>query len=273
MDADAAIFHDHPLAAHGYAAARIAGDFLLHARPAQLVVDAKSSPTDAVTQMDREAERLLTQHLLDGRPDDAIIGEEGADRAGTSGVRWIVDPLDGTVNYIYGLPMWGVSVAAHVAGELEIGIVIAPAFDEAFVAVRGSGAWHRRGGQWHRITMANDPTLAHALVATGFAYRASARAEQAAVIAELLPEIRDMRRMGACVIDLCWLALGRVDAYFEVGLNEWDYSAGVVIAREAGLHVTGLFDDEPSPEFLIAGPPGVHAALRAFFRGFVQPPK
>lgn len=273
MDADCALFRDHPLAGHGYAAACIAGDFLLHARPAQLVVDAKSSPTDAVTQMDREAERLLVQHLLDGRPDDAIVGEEGANRVGTSGVRWIVDPLDGTVNYIYGLPMWGVSVAAEIDGELQIGIVIAPAFDEAFVAVRGSGAWHRRGGQWHRITVATDPTLSHALVATGFAYRASARAEQAAVIAELLPLVRDLRRMGACVIDLCWLALGRLDAYFEVGLNEWDYSAGVVIAREAGLEVTGLFDPHPSPEFLIAGAPAVQAQLRAVLQGLVQTAK
>jgi myo-inositol-1(or 4)-monophosphatase len=256
----------HPLAAHAYQAGLTAGDFLLNGRPDNLQVDAKSSPTDAVTHMDQEAERMLLQALLTDRPGDGMVGEEGTNRPSSSGVTWIVDPLDGTVNYLYRIPMWGVSIAAEVDGVLELGVVIVPAFDESFIGIRGEGAWHIRGGLVHRIAAPSDPDLAHCLVATGFGYAAEQRSRQARILQNLLPQVRDIRRMGACVVDLCWLALGRIDAYYEMGLHQWDYSAGVVIAREAGHQVTGLLEDEPSSTFLVAGRPNVHRQLRSVLR-------
>jgi myo-inositol-1(or 4)-monophosphatase len=252
----------HPLAAHAYNAGLAAGDFLLNGRPDDLRVNTKSSPTDAVTQMDQGAERMLFQSLLSDRPGDGMVGEEGTNRASSSGVTWIVDPLDGTVNYLYRIPMWGVSIAASIDGVLELGVVIVPAFDEAFIGIRGEGAWHIHGGFVERITPPSDPSLAQSLVATGFSYAAEQRSRQALILQELLPQVRDIRRMGACVVDLCWLALGRIDAYYEMGLNLWDYAAGVVIAREAGHLVTGLQEDEPSTAFLVAGRPNVQHHLR-----------
>lgn len=264
------VLASHPLVNHAFDAATAAGDFLLNGRPDQLRVDAKSSPTDAVTQMDREAERMLTDLLLADRPNDGLIGEEGAERRGSSGVTWIVDPLDGTVNYLYRLPMWGVSIAAEIDGIPSIGVVVTPAFDEAFIGVRGSGSWHIEGMHATPIHRKTDPELGHALVATGFAYTADRRAEQAALVQQLLPRVRDIRRMGACVVDLCWLALGRLDAYYEIGLHPWDYLAATVIARESGQRVTGFTTEDPSPQSLIAGPPRLHAELRTFLRGAVD---
>lgn len=253
----------HPLAAHAFDAGWAAGDFLLNSRPKNLQVDTKSSPTDAVTQMDREAERMLLDALLTGRSSDAMIGEEGTNRVGTSGVTWIVDPLDGTVNYLYNIPMWGVSIAADINGVLELGVVIVPALDEAFIGIRGQGAWHVSAGVVQRIAPAPDTALDKALIATGFSYLAEERSRQAHIVQELTPHIRDIRRMGACVVDLCWLALGRVDGYYEMGLHRWDYSAGLVIAREAGQEVTGLHEQEPSTAFLVAGRPQVQKELRS----------
>lgn len=259
----------HPLAAHAYNAGLAAGEFLLNGRPDNLKVIAKSSPTDAVTQMDQEAERMLLQALLADRPGDGMVGEEGTNRESTSGVTWIVDPLDGTVNYLYRIPMWGVSIAASVDGVVDLGVVIVPAFDEAFIGIRGEGAWHIQGGFAEHITPPRDPSLAQGLVGTGFSYTANQRSYQAQILQEILPQVRDIRRMGACVVDLCWLALGRIDAYYEMGLNVWDYSAGVVIAQEAGHVVTGLHDDEPSSTFLVAGRPNVQQHLRTLLRACV----
>jgi len=151
----------------------------------------------------------------------------------TGGTRWIVDPIDGTVNYLYGLPGWAVSVAAERGGSVEIGVVVVPTLGETFTAIRGEGAWLGT----RRLAVSTCSTLEQALVATGFSYRRDVRQEQGAVVASLLTHVRDIRRLGAASVDLCALAAARVDAFFERGLQPWDRAAGVLIAREAGAHV------------------------------------
>jgi len=241
--------------------ARAAGALLLARAGSALAVTTKSSGTDPVTEADRAAEALLVDALLRARPDDGLLGEEGADRAGTTGLRWVVDPLDGTVNYLYGLPGWTVSVACEQReGDGWRGIAGAvhhPPADETFRAWRGGGAWsgERRLG-------VNDPVaLDRALVATGFGYLPEVRARQAAVAAALLPRVRDLRRIGSAALDLCLVAAGRVDAYYEDSCSRWDWAAGAVVASEAGAVVTPLASPEGAVGALAAGP-ALHAALR-----------
>lgn len=257
------------LATVGWEAAIGAAEFLLHERPAELRVDYKSSRTDPVTEMDRKAESLIVQHIRASRPDDGFLGEEGSDDAGTSGVRWIIDPLDGTVNYLYGQPLWGVSVAAEVDGVLHLGIVVTPAQDEAFFGIRGRGSWRVHRQQAERLPGSTVTDLGLALVTTGFGYDAEHRRAQAAFLARLAPRIRDLRRFGACVVDLTWLSMGRVDAYYEQGVNLWDFAAGAVIAREAGLVVSGLHGDDPTSDLILAAPPRLHEELRQLFLEFL----
>ena len=252
----------HPLLPLAWRAAGAAGRFLRDERPESLDVDTKSSPTDSVTVMDRTAELMIGDELLGARPTDGILGEEGGERLGTSGVRWVVDPLDGTVNYVFRLPMWGVSIAAEEAGTVTVGVIVTPEFDESYVAVRGSGAWHVRGSHAERLSVSDCVSIKSALVTTGFAYDADRRRAQAIVAAGLIPGIRDIRRLGSAVVDFCWLARGRVDAYYEDGLNAWDYSAGALIALEAGAIVTGLRGDDFST-FVLASAPGISSELRA----------
>jgi myo-inositol-1(or 4)-monophosphatase len=238
--------------------AREAGTLLLAGRPAgPLRVTSKSTPTDVVTEMDHAAEALITETLARLRPDDGMLGEEGTDHPGTSGVRWVVDPLDGTVNYLYGLGGWAVSVAAEVDARVVAGVVHIPSTGETFAATLGGGATCngvalRRGP---------GPALSSALVATGFGYDARRRAHQAAVLARVLPLVRDIRRFGACAVDLCLLAAGRLDAYYERGVNAWDHAAGGLVAAEAGARVEGLRGAPASPRFLLAAPPALFAAL------------
>lgn len=250
------------LAAIGWDAAAMAGDFLLNERPADLRVDFKSSRTDPVTEMDRAAEAMIVQRIAEQRPDDGFLGEEGADQPGSSGVRWIIDPLDGTVNYLYGLPLWGVSVAAEVDGVLQIGVVATPAQGESFLGIRGAGSWRVRDGHAERLPGSSVDELSLAMLTTGFGYDAERRRSQASVLATLAPRVRDVRRFGSCVIDLTWLAMGRVDAYYERGVNLWDFAAGAVIAREAGLVVTGLHGDDPTHDLILAAPVALHGELR-----------
>jgi myo-inositol-1(or 4)-monophosphatase len=240
-------------------AARVAGDFLVDSRPGDLVVHTKSSPTDVVTEMDTAAERLIAATLKSSRPDDAFFGEEGEDASVTEGrrVRWIVDPIDGTVNYLYGLPQWAVSIAAEVGGLVVVGAVLDPSKDELFTAVFGGGA--RLNGVLIGVSGCDE--LAQALVATGFGYNASRRAGQAQVLAGVLPLVRDIRRLGAASLDLCALACGRLDGYFERGLNLWDYAAAGLIAAEAGARVEGLRGQPASSELLVAAPAGLFQAL------------
>lgn len=214
-------------------------DALLHDRVA---VDTKSTGTDMVTEMDRASEDLLLRRLIEHRPDDAVVGEEGADRPGSSGVRWMIDPLDGTTNYLYRLPGWNVSVAAEIDGEPVAGAVVVPTHGDEFAAALGHGA--SVNGRPLRATAAAP--LATCLVGTGFSYDPAVRTRQAAMIAALLAEVRDIRRVGAAAADLCAVAAGRLDAYFETGLAPWDRSAGTIVAREAGYRVE-VTDDTPLP--------------------------
>ncbi|MFC5910109.1 inositol monophosphatase family protein [Streptacidiphilus monticola] len=240
-------------------AARQAGALLRDGRPEHLEVAAtKSSAVDVVTEMDLAAEKLITGLIAERRPDDGMLGEEGADVTGTSGVRWIVDPLDGTVNYLYGLPAWCVSIAAELDGERVVGVVEIPARGETAHAVRGRGA--QLNGR--PLAVRPAPPLDQALIATGFGYLRERRAQQARVVAELLPRFRDIRRGGSAAVDLCDVAAGRLDGYWERGLNPWDYSAGVLIAEEAGARASGRTGQPPSPELTVVAPEGLFEQLQ-----------
>jgi len=252
---------DSELLAIAQTVADAAGTLLLQERPLVLDAQAKSSPTDAVTEMDRRAEDLITTMLAELRPRDGVLGEEGANRPSQSSVRWIVDPLDGTVNYLYGLPLWSVSVAAEVDGAVTDGVVVAPAMGRRYVATRGSGARRHDGTQSHRLQASKVTTLEMSLVGTGFGYSSEARAEQAAFVAGLLPKVRDIRRLGSAALDLCLVADGALDAYYESGLNPWDVSAGALIAHEAGARVCGLDAAWPNREMTLAAAPGIFAAM------------
>jgi myo-inositol-1(or 4)-monophosphatase len=231
----------------------------------QVEIETKSSSTDMVSEMDRAAERLIVDSLLAERPDDAILGEEGSEHVGTSGVRWVIDPLDGTTNYLYRHPGFAVSIAAEDAGGTVAGVVVDIVNGDAFRAVRGGGA--TRNG--FAIAASTETDLTRALVATGFGYAAERRREQGAVLARVIGEIRDIRRMGSAALDLCSVACGRVDAYYELGLAPWDFAAGALIAEEAGAEVTDLLGSRPSTTagpaapLMVAAPPALAAGLRA----------
>ena len=238
--------------------ARAAGHLLLEGSAvARLEVATKTTGTDMVTEMDRASEALIEQQLLAERPDDAILGEEGANRSGTSGVRWVVDPLDGTTNYLYGFPGFNVSIAAELDGVVVAAAVYDVVHDELFSAHRGGGA--TRDG----TAIAPSPTteLAHALVGTGFSYDARRRRRQAEVLVDVLPEVRDIRRQGAAAVDLCSVACGRLDAYYERGLAPWDLAAGGLVATEAGAVVTDLTGRPTPADAVLAAAPGIAGAL------------
>ena len=256
----------HALAPIAWEAAQDAASFLSDERPDHLVIESKSTPTDPVSEMDRGAERRILERVLSARPDDGVLGEEGGEREGTSGVRWVVDPLDGTVNYLYRLPLWGVSVAAEVDGVTEVGVVIAPELGMASVAIRGAGAWDVADGRAAPLAASACTSLDRALVSTGFNYDAGMRLAQGEVVRGLLGVIRDIRRTGSAVIDLSWVARGWTEAYFEAGLNRWDIAAGALIAAEAGVVVRGLVDDDPHGSVLVAAAPGIVDALVAELR-------
>jgi myo-inositol-1(or 4)-monophosphatase len=240
---------------------------LLSSRHGQArVVQTKSSPTDVVTQMDRAAEELIRNRIQAARPADAILGEEGGQTGSGSQVRWIVDPLDGTVNYLYGLPDWAVSIAAEMAGAVVAGVVCAPLRRATYVATAGGGAWLHSA--WLpgplQLSCNTEVPLARALVATGFSYQAEQRAAQGAMVARLLPCVRDIRRAGAAALDLCALAAGHVDAYYESGLHDWDIAAGGLIAREAGAIVAGMHGNRPGEAMTIAASPALFGELHEF---------
>ncbi|MFE7130639.1 inositol monophosphatase family protein [Streptomyces sp. NPDC057638] len=246
-------------------AAERAGELLRDGRPEDLAVAAtKSSPIDVVTEMDLAAERLITGFLGEHRPADGFLGEEGASTAGTSGVRWVIDPLDGTVNYLYALPTWAVSVAAEIDGETVVGVVAVPMRGETFRAVRGGGAYVNDRALRHRPA----PPLEQALVSTGFNYVQSVRDHQARVAARLIPRLRDIRRGGSAAVDLCDVAAGRLDGFYERGLNPWDLAAGALIAREAGALTGGRPGRPASGELAVAASPGVFEPLSALLEEF-----
>jgi len=233
MSGDSTQHRLHELAALAVDLAREAGRVHMDGRRDALRVETKSSPTDLVSHVDRECERLIVARLNEERPQDAVLAEEGTLQEGASGVRWVIDPLDGTTNYIYGYPAWAVSIAVEVDGAPRIGVVLDSSSGRLYEAVAGQGA--RCDGRAIRVREHAD--LATALVATGFSYSADQRAAQGAVAAQVLGRVRDIRRTGSAALDLCHIAAGRVDAYWELDLSPWDYAAGSVIAREAGAAV------------------------------------
>ncbi|MGZ4507174.1 MAG: inositol monophosphatase family protein [Blastococcus sp.] len=225
------------------AVAREAADLVARGRAtAGEQVDVKSSPVDVVTAVDTASERLIVDRLTAARPEDGVLGEEGASREGTSGVRWVIDPIDGTVNFLYGVPAYAVSIAAEVDGVVVAGAVLNVALGELFTATSGGGAFLSSPSRPEpvRLTGSTPASLEQTLVATGFGYRTEQRRAQGAVVARLLPQVRDIRRFGSAALDLCAAAAGRVDAYYELELNPWDHAAGALVAAEAGLVVTGL---------------------------------
>lgn len=249
--------------------ARVAGSYAAAERRAGVTVAAtKSSPVDVVTVVDRDTEVLVRERLRAARPDDAIVGEEGEDEPGTSGLTWLVDPIDGTVNFLYDLPSWSVSIAV-VAGPPApdrwtqlVGAVYVPSSNELFTATRGGGAFLGE----RRLAVSAPTDLGLSLVATGFNYDAATRVRQAEVLCGLLGRVRDIRRLGSCAADLCALAAGRVDAFYELGLNAWDVAAASLIAREAGALVTGVNGGRDGKDLLVAAGPVLYPALCAALR-------
>ena len=219
--------------------------------------DTKSTPTDVVTEADRACEALLVEGITAARPDDGLLGEEGASREGTSGVRWVVDPIDGTVNYLYGIPQWCVSIGVEVDGVTEVGAVYDAPKDELFTAVRGGGAF--LDGTPLRCSDATD--LSQTMVATGFSYDVRRREAQAEQLTSILPVVRDIRRLGSGALDLCGVAAGRLDAYFEQGLNPWDMSAGLLVASEAGARTGDLRGGRATQEMVVATAPAIFDPL------------
>lgn len=239
-------------------AAHEAAELLLEHQPRVRQSRSKSSPTDPVTEADRAAERIVVAAVRANRPDDGVLAEEGTQIAGTSGLRWVIDPLDGTVNYLYQRADWGISLAVEDAAGALAGVVVDPVRRETFHATRGGGAY--LDGRPLRV---NDPVPTElALVATGFSYRAEARRRQSDLLSGVLPLVRDIRRMGACATDLCALAAGRADAFLEDELAHWDWAAGALVAREAGAVVTPLRAGSDNPGLLAAGP-ALHGGLTA----------
>jgi myo-inositol-1(or 4)-monophosphatase len=246
------------------AVAREAGEYLIAGRRGTVTASAtKSSPTDVVTEMDTGAEALIRHRLHDQRPTDGLLGEEGEDQPGTSGVRWVIDPIDGTVNYLYDLWHWAVSIGVEQDGRTVAGVVHAPALGVTYTATLGGGAF-RDGGAFRngsRLRCSTVTDLGQTLVATGFGYSAGRREHQAKVLLRVIPQIRDIRRYGAASLDLCAAAEGKVDAYYERGLKPWDLSAGGLIAQEAGLVVGGLGGKPADEDLVVAAPPAIFPAL------------
>jgi myo-inositol-1(or 4)-monophosphatase len=244
--------------------ARSAGELVRAGRPDRVEVAAtKSSATDVVTRMDAESEALLRREIAAARPDDAILGEEEGASAGTSGITWVIDPIDGTVNYLYGIASYAVSVAA----------VVGPPDPQEWTALAGAVHSVVDGRTWtaglgagatldgRPLHVAAPTDLGQCLVGTGFGYDADRRRAQARVLVEVLPQVRDIRRLGSAAIDLCLVASGELDLYYERGLNPWDLAAGALVAHEAGARVTGLRGRAADHEMTVAGPPEAASRL------------
>lgn len=248
-------------------AARTAARLVVEERPdagRRLEVTAtKSSATDIVTEMDKLSERTIVELITGARPDDGFLGEEGAERAGTSGLTWVIDPIDGTVNYLYEIPAYAISIAARDEDGVLVGVVMNPVSGETWTALRGGGAY--LGDR--RLRLDPPPPLELALVATGFGYGSRRRARQAEILGAVLPRVRDVRRIGSASLDLCAVASGRVDAFYEQGLNPWDLAAGGLVAAEAGAVVAGLPGKDAGLELVVAAPSGLYEPLAELLAG------
>jgi len=249
-------------------AGRVLSERFSAAGPTQAVTDSilsKTSRTDLVTEADHSSERLVISRILAARPQDAIVAEESGAVDGTSGLTWVVDPLDGTINFVYGFPVFGVSIACRSKAAALLGVVHDPTRGETFTAISGGGAF-RDGSP---LILRQGPAVGEALVGTGFSYMSERRSAQGRLLAHVLPHVRDIRRAGAAAIDLCWVAAGRLDAFYEAGLAPWDLAAGSLIVTEAGgtvEEVPDLLQPDESGEgvsTLLAAAPGLGAPLRA----------
>lgn len=247
-------------------AAKAAGALLISERPQdnELQVATKSTPSDVVTEMDEASEAVITALIRTFRPADAIIGEEGATSdadPATARFRWVIDPLDGTVNYLYRIPCWAVSIGVQVkVGEQwqgVVGVVHAPALGSTWHARLGGGAWLDSIDGRQRLTVSGQTQLSQALLATGFGYDSRRRVEQGRTVAHMVSRCRDIRRAGAAAIDLCWVADGRLDGYWERGLKLWDHAAAALIVSEAGGRVGDLDGAAPSSALVIAANDGL----------------
>ncbi len=251
------------------AVAREAGRLIVDERPDHLGVAAtKSTDVDIVTVMDRRSEELIRERLSRSRPQDGILGEEGASRQTESGVTWVVDPIDGTVNYLYGYPAYVVSIAACTGDVSRPGAwravaaaVFNPLSDELFHAHEAGGAFLTVGGRRTALQVAPVPDTGHALIGTGFGYDADVRTRQGRVLAAVVPHVRDIRRCGSAALDLCFVAAGRLDAYYESGLNAWDMAGGGLLVTEAGGVLRGRQGRPPGKDLVVAGPADLAADL------------
>lgn len=243
-------------------AARAAGELLRERFEAggERATGSKSSATDPVSEADLAAERAIREVITAARPGDAILGEEGGETQEGAGLRWIVDPLDGTVNFLFGVPQWCVSVAVHDDAGGLAGVVFDPLRDEIFIGSRDGGLPTCNGVE---VRGSSASELAPALIATGFAYDAAVRSRQAQVVATLLPQVRDVRRMGSAALDLAWTAAGRYDAFYERGVQIWDIAAGSVLCAAAGLEVRPIEAIEGGPAGVVVAPAGLLDALTA----------
>ncbi|SCL60058.1 myo-inositol-1(or 4)-monophosphatase [Micromonospora eburnea] len=240
------------------AAASEAGRTLAGGRAAPHSVDIKSSPGDVVSELDRASERLIVETLLAARPDDGILGEEGGERAGSSGIRWVIDPLDGTLNFLRGTSAFAVSIAAEIEGESVAGVVYEPATSRTYAAVRGHGAWC----DGRPITASRQKRLSHALVGTGFGHDLALRAQQASLLGDVAKRVMDIRSSGSAALDLCAVAAGHLDVYYECDTRLWDRAAGTLIAAEAGAAISGRVPGRPGDELVIAGSAPLVDAIR-----------
>lgn len=233
-----------------------AAAFLME-RPLAFEIEEKSTAIDIVTQMDKEAEKFIVESLLTARPDDGMIGEEGAAIESKSGITWVIDPLDGTVNYFYGLPGWNVSIAAKDKDGSVVGVVSAPTINSTWWASRGEGAFYNG----KKIKVNNPVEFDRALIGTGFQYDVSHRIRQIENVSRMLPLVRDIRRNGAAAVDICHVAMGALDGYYEAGLKEWDWAAGALVATEAGATFKH-YGQGPMRISMAAGP-SLHSQLEA----------
>lgn len=243
-------------------AAHQAGALVRNAPAHSLATAAKSSPTDLVSEMDRAAEELIREIILRARPDDGLVGEEGASKRSRSGLSWLIDPIDGTANYLRSLPNYSISIAVVTEQEAVAGVVYDPTLDETFTAIDGHGA--ALNG---KPIECSSIALPRAIIGTGFSYSTAQRARQARMLLGVLPAVGDIRRPGSAAVSLCWVACGRLDGFFETGLMPWDFAAGALIARQGGADVRGAELDEPRVDLLVASAPSITADLYRVLSG------
>ncbi len=240
-------------------AAQAAADLIFEALPSQRNIETKSSATDFVTEMDRAGEQLIGMLIERDRPDDAIIGEEGARKTGTSGYTWFIDPIDGTTNYVRRHPIFSVSVGVELNGSVVAGAVAIPSLMELFTATLGGGAFCNG----NPIFVSEQMDLANSVVATGFSYSSERRRQQALRLVDLLPKVSDIRRDGSAAVELCFVACGRLDGFYEDGLQRWDVAAGSLIVEEAGGSFSEIALDGTT--FCASGP-AIHGLLVELLR-------